>query len=210
MIAALALLALSAVPEGAVLLDGVAAVVDREVITRSDVERSARLALLRRGGAAEGLRAPVDDGLRAAVLNLLIVEELVLLDGRRRQRFPETDEDVRRHATAVRARFASDAQFEEFLRATQLPEPEFMEMMRREARVDRLVGEQMAGATVTDDDVARLVAEHPELQGHPDEARAAALHARRQQAAFEYVEHLRKNANIRVVARYLVPTEDAR
>jgi hypothetical protein len=162
-----------------VLLDGVAAVVEREVITRSDVERAARVLLVRRGGTA-GVSAPVDDGLRAAVLDLLVAEELVVLDGRRRHRWPDTDENAARLAASVRARFASEQEFQAFLRTSQVPESDFLEMMRRGARVEWLVEAEV-----------RLARATPEGRTQdPTDVVAA------------YVSRLRARTPVRVVARF--------
>lgn len=193
----------SPVPPDAVLLDGVAAVVEREVITRSDVERAARLAMARKGGI-RGARTPPPDALRDAVLNQLIIEELVLLDARRSQKFPETDEQVALRAAAVRALFGTDEEFGAFLRLAQMTENEFLERMRREVRVGLILDEHAGAGTITDDEIALTLRQHPELRG--DDGNAARLKARsllQQQRASEsriaYIDGLRARTPIKII-----------
>jgi len=193
------------IPPEAVLLDGVAAVVEREVITRSDVERSARLALARKGGMVAA-RMALDDALRDAVLNMLIVEELVLLDARRNQRFPETDEQVALQAARVRSLFKTDDDFTEFLKFAQLTENEFLERMRREVRVDLILAEHMGAAVITDEEIAEAVKAHPELR--TDDANLTRLRARQHlqqqranDSALAYISTLRARTSIKIIGQ---------
>jgi hypothetical protein len=87
--AALAGGATAQAPEGArageaqrTLIDGVAAVVERRVITTSEVEAEARLVLLERAGPEVALRR-LDPELVAAVLDTIVAQELLALEARR-------------------------------------------------------------------------------------------------------------------------------
>lgn len=193
------------IPPNAVLLDGVAAVVEREVITRSDVERSARLALARKGGM-QAARMQTDDALRDAILNMLVVEELVLLDARRNQRFPETDEQVALQAARVRALFRSDEEFHAFLTLAQMTENEFLERMRREVRVDLILAEHMASGPITDDEIAFVLQSRPDLRSDDVtmsrmRARAVIQQQRQNASAVAYIDALRARTAIKIVER---------
>jgi hypothetical protein len=194
-------------PQGGILLDAVAAVVDREVITRSDVERTARVSLARQGGRVAAARVELDHRLETAVLQQLVVEELVLLDARREQTYPETDQDVLIGAARIKSQFSSEGEFLEFLQAAQIPEADFMEMMRREARVGRRVAEHMDATPPTEAEVRQVVAEKAELRALPpkvaaEQARQYLLHMKQGESAATYVERLRERAHVRVVAKY--------
>ncbi len=212
---ALGVLAQVVIPPQAVLMDGVAAVVDREIITRSDVDRAARIQLARSGGGAYAARAPLDDGLRAAVLNLLIVEELITLECRRKQRFPETDEAVAAQAQKVKAAFPSDAAFEEFLRTLSMPEGDFLDLMRREVRVDLALAQVIkAVPAVTDAELDAQAALDPKLKDiltqHGRKPARDALYRRRcEDRAFQHVETLKKQTAVKVVPRFVASTPAA-
>lgn len=203
-------LATQVAPPGTVLLDGVAAQVERELILRSDVERSARLQLARAGGGLAAARVALDDKLLVAVLNLLIVEELVDLDCRRKQRYPETEAQVNEQAQKVKDAFQSDEEFQEFLRRMRMAEGDFQELMRREVRVNLLLSEQMRGAPVSDEELEHALAENAALKAlaasqGKHKAREALVQRRAEDRAAEYVEALKRQTAVKVVARFGTP-----
>lgn len=190
------------IPQGALLLDRVAAVVDREVITVSDVERAARIQLARRGGGADAARVPLGPDLMDAVLNLLIAEELVLQDGRRRGVVPDADEQTQRAAAAFRRQMGDEGALA-FVQALHLTDTDWLEHLRREAQVELLLREQLRGVTVTDAEVVELVRKVPELLAlPPEEGRRQARALLEQQASekrtVEHMESLRLQASIRI------------
>lgn len=195
-------LTLAAAPPQGVLLDGVAAVVEREVITRSEVDRAARISMVRHGAGLEAASATVDGGLMNAVLNMLVAEELVLQDGRRRRVAPEADDEVGRRAALFRARVGGDRAYQEFLRRTHSSEAEMQEVFRREARVDVLLSARMDAPVPLEDEVTALVRATPALQAMG--ATRARLHARdllmqkaRDEAAQRYIQELRAKTVLR-------------
>ncbi|MBI5496529.1 MAG: hypothetical protein HY904_16020 [Deltaproteobacteria bacterium] len=206
--AALLLVAAAAAPSPrAVLVDGVAALVEREVITRSDVDRAARVHLVRRGGDLGATRVSLEDGLRAAVMNLLVVEELVTQDCRRRQRFPETDEKVQAYVNDLKAALGGDDAYQEFLRRLQMPENDLLDLARREVRLDSALAEVMAGPAPTDGDLeatARADAEFRALlKDKGTEAARAVLARRRGEArAVAHIDSLRNRTPVKLVARW--------
>jgi hypothetical protein len=110
---------------------------------------------------------------------------------------------VNAQASRVRNAFGSDEEFQEFLRRLHMAEGDFLELMRREVRVDLMLGEQMRTTTVSDEELERAMAENAALKAlGKARAREAFQQRRAEERAFEYVEALKKQTAVKVVARY--------
>ena len=107
----------------------------------------------------------------------------------------------------VRNAFPSEDAFQEFLKRLHMSDTEFQELMRREVRVDLLMGEQMRVSPISDEELDRALQDNAALkalaaaQGR-SRAREAMLQRRAEDHAYEYVEGLKKQTSIKVVARF--------
>jgi hypothetical protein len=206
-VAAVALVALTALPAEPVLLDGVAAIVGRRVITRTEVETEGRIVLVNRAGA-RGLAQPIDDAFRRSVIDYLVVQELLVQDARRRHGLIVAEGEVDRGVAAFKARFGSDAAYAEFLAETAADDEAVRTIVRRDLTVQQLLARVLDVQKPTPDEVRRHILAHPELM--PDAspttreraAREALLKDRREAAFEEYVAKLKADTPVRVVAKY--------
>lgn len=136
---------------GARRLDGIAAVVNDEVVLQSDVEEQLYLYLMK---AQAQVDSQTVDTLRTQILNQLIDEKLIVAEAKR-QGVTVADAEVNRQAADVlqdvRGRFATPAAYQEQLRKENMTEERLMERFRDEARrsamVQRLVVKQVPKRT---------------------------------------------------------------
>lgn len=208
MIAALLVAAL-ALPGVRVPVDAVAAVVERRVITVSEVDAEARLVLLARATPLSGTpdlpTGPLDAKLKTAVLDTMVAHELLALEARRKGvvvREAEVDLAV----SAERARFASAEVARAFFARFGIDE----ELLRGRARRDLLASAQLtsglADLKVSDEEArAYLEIDIALAEGRPlpermAAARSALLAARREERTEQIVADIARGVEVRVVA----------
>lgn len=184
-----------------VLLDRVAAVVDREVITQSEVEHAARVQLLWRGAGPAALTLTLDAITRDTVLNLLIAKQLVLQDARRRGRTLDVDTATQVQAARFRRLFEDEAAYTAALHGLHLTEADWLEELRQDALVDALLLREGAAAAVAEDDVTAFLVAQKGADASPENrltARGILLAQAREKAVLAHMERLRAQASIRV------------
>lgn len=128
-------------------LDGIAAVVNNQVVLQSDVEEQLYLFLM--SAQAEVDSATVDT-LRSQILNRLIDERVILAEAQR-QGISVPEAEVNRQAQAAlqetKARYETPAAFQEALRKEDLTEDKLLKRYhddaQRSALVQRLVNKQI-------------------------------------------------------------------
>lgn len=128
-------------------LDGIAAVVNNQVVLQSDVEEQLYLFLM--SAQAEVDSATVDT-LRSQILNRLIDERVILAEAQR-QGITVPEAEVNRQAQAAlqetKARYETPAAFQEALRKEDLTEDKLLKRYhddaQRSALVQRLVNKQI-------------------------------------------------------------------
>lgn len=187
-----------------ILVDRIAAVVGGELIFASDVELEARLALVKKG-YEQGLDAPIDDALRARILDELLIIELTFAEARRLRLLddPETeaarlrdakerlDIDCGRLLATVLARFDVD-------------EEELGAYLRKRYYASRLLDERL-GTAPTREEVEAFYRTHPELfNGRPLEEvfETASLLAKKdliRERLLRYLDELRSRFPVRVL-----------
>ncbi|MCC7112562.1 MAG: SurA N-terminal domain-containing protein [Deltaproteobacteria bacterium] len=190
-------------------MDSVAAVVERRVITLSEVEAEARLALLLRAEPGsdqpELPRGALDDQLRQAVLQTMVAHELLALEARRRG-LVVREADVDAAVTQVKARFAGPEAARAWLARAAIDE----ELLRGRARRDLLAAAHLQGALAelkVSDEEARayleidieLAADRPLLE-RLAAARAALLTARREERTAQLVAEIGRGVDVRLVS----------
>ncbi len=190
-------------------VDSVAAVVERRVITSSEVEAEARLAILLRAAPAVAdvdlSPAAVDDKLRRAVLDTMVAHELLALEARRKG-LVVREADVDAAVAGVRERFAGPLAARAFFARYGIDD----ELLRGRARRDLLATAQLQGALLeikVSDEEARAyldvdigLAEDRPMPERIVVARAALLAARREERTAQMVADLARGVEVRIVA----------
>jgi hypothetical protein len=175
-------------------LDAVVAVVDRHVVTRSEIEVEARLFLLARRGPA-GLSVPLDEGLLRAVRDTVILQELLAIEARRTPGLWVREADVERGVVELRARFVDDAAWRAFVLRYDLDDDALRAIVRRNRMVAALL-EKLEH----DDPLSR----DTELQGAAGasglDAAQAVDNVRRERHLKAAAERVRAQVEVRVVA----------
>ena len=193
-----AVLALALAGGEPLLVDAVAAVVERRVITRSEVDVEARLTLVERG-AATPLGVPLDDAFRAAMLEALLVEELLALEARRTAGIVVREVDVDAALQRLRARLDDEGGYETFLLRSALDEEALRAILRRQLMVRALLGRWLQTTPPADADaLAAWVRAHPGATD--DDGRAALRHAAEERVVGTHIEALKRASDWRVVA----------
>ncbi|MEO1170973.1 MAG: hypothetical protein AAFX94_02825, partial [Myxococcota bacterium] len=108
------LLALALIAQAEARLDRVIAVVDREVITESELVLEARLALARRG-ATRSASQPIDERFLASFLDYLINQLLVSTQARRVASTEVSDDEVAAEIERFADKFPTRTAFDSFL-----------------------------------------------------------------------------------------------
>lgn len=199
-------------------VDSVAAVVERRVITLSELEAEARLALLLRAPPGADQPEPgsdaLDSKLRAAVLQTMVAHELLALEARRRG-LVVREADVDAAVAQVKARFAGPEAARAWLARAGADE----ELLRGRARRDLLAAAHLQGALadlkVTDEEARayleidlEIAADRP-LPERVAAARAALLGARREERTAQLVAELARGVEVRIVAAAPPPAPTA-
>jgi len=156
-----------------VLVEALVATVNQTVITLGEVDAEARIILLRRGGQL-GAERPIDDRLRAAVLQYLINQEVILGEARRLQVFQISDAEIAAEVEQLERRFERPEAYQQFLAEHGLSSSEVAEIVHRDLRVDRFLKSRVRMVARLDADlVRRQFEQHPrEYAGRTlDEAR---------------------------------------
>ena len=189
------------VAASAEVIDRILAVVNGSIITLSDVHGAIRFGLVTPDSGANPLQQALDR---------LIERRLVLAEVERYGPAEPTAEKLEAAVAAVRARFASPASFEQALRDTGLSAEALRRHVRDEFRVEAYLEQRFAQmvqpseeeilayyrsheAEFTRDGVVRP---YPDVRG---DARAALVRARRLETIREWIDGLRRRADITVM-----------
>jgi peptidyl-prolyl cis-trans isomerase SurA len=146
------------------MLDGIAAVVNDEVVLRSDVEEQLYLFLMRSQMTPD---STVADTLRQQILDQLIEEKLVVAEAKR-QGVTVTDAEVNKQVDRAleeaKARMGNPEAFAEQLRRENLTEEKLREKYRTELRrqmlAERLVQKQITRKAPTQTEAEAYFAAH--------------------------------------------------
>lgn len=148
-----------AAPPG-VLVDRVIAVVDKEVITYSELMREARVALVNREG--EHTRdGELPEELLLSFLDYLVDQVIIAGQARRLGSVEISDEEVQDAVEAFAQRFRTRAAYEAFLRRFDISEVALGNILRRDLTNERYLAQRMrawrvrAGTGDTDQDQYR-------------------------------------------------------
>ncbi len=190
---------------GATLIDSVAAIVGRRVITLSQLEAEARIALATHG-PVEAAEAPLDPAVLGSTLDYVISQDLVEEEASRLGVFPVTAADCELAEERLAARFPTHAAFERFLVRFGIDAERLRASVRRTLRAERYLQHQLGPqAQPSDLEIAAWQARHP-AAGPAAQARATAraLLSREKYQALTtaLVRDLRARADVRILAGF--------
>jgi hypothetical protein len=195
-----------ALPAAAVTVDRIAAVVDNQVLTVSEVGQMVDLRFFPRAGESE-------DEHRRNVLDALIAQALRFRDV---ERFGAQDialDAIEARMVEIRRRFASPAEFDAAALRTELTPDEIRALVKRQLQVEAYIQERFAPLVfVTNEDVATYYAGPwttqrrtrglavPPLAQVRDDVTAAVRASRLQEEIEKWTGQLRARANVDIYA----------
>lgn len=196
------------------VVDRVVATAAGEVITLSELEFEARVALVRRGGV-EAARNPLEDDALRSALDLAIAQRLLTAEADRLQAYPIDETQLSAEVERFRERFADAGSFERFLARHEMDNQHLLLVLARELRAERVLeGKVRLRAQVSEAEVRAYYQEHAgRLGGKYEELRASIreklLRERFEAAAAAEIAQARKSADVRLVAPFAVGPEGA-
>jgi parvulin-like peptidyl-prolyl isomerase len=195
--------AVSARAAAAQMIDRVVAVVAGEPITLSDVVAAERLGLV--GAPAAGDRGQ-------SVLDRLVERRLQLIEVNRYLPPEPSAGEIDKGVAAVRARFATDAEYEAALREVGVSREQLRATVRDSLRISSYLQQRFGGGyQPTDDDIARYYKVNagefarngttPPLVEVRDAVRARIVEVRMTALVREWIEGLRRRAEVTILPR---------
>ena len=156
MIVVVLCLCLAQAPEApsGILVDRVIAIVDKEVITNSELLREVRVALVLREGdrAATG---EIAQEVLDSFLGFLVDEVVIAAQARRVGGLDVGREEVDREVERFAARFSSVDAYHAFMRRFDVSEAALRDILRRDMKNERYIAQRMRAWKATSDDGER-------------------------------------------------------
>lgn len=135
------------------VIDRVVAVVEGQVITQSELDFEARVALIERGGAS-AVFAPLDAPALRSALQWAIAQRLEAAEADRLHAFAVEDAEVLDRLRRFIGRFESHEAYERFLAAEEVDESQLAEVLSRSLRAEKVLDSKVRlRARVTEDQV---------------------------------------------------------
>jgi hypothetical protein len=160
------------------LVDRVVAVVDKQVITHSELLTEARLALASEGEVVAS--GDLDDQIVRRFLDYTVSQTLVAMQIRRLGSIDVSETEIDREVQRFSMRFRSNDSFRAFLRRFDISEESLRNFLARRVRNDRFIAERM-----------RLKV--------PEGGDESARQARYEEALKRWLSELRAGAEIRLL-----------
>ena len=198
----------SAAEGGGVLLDEVVATVDREVVTRSEVEAEARLIMLQRFGPEALSREPSKD-LLSQVLRMLINQKLMAKEALRIGLSPVGEKEREKLLQGFKMAFRNEDEYLRFLYRYGLTERQVAQVLARHVWIERLKRRKLSTLRrVGDEQIRGYYNKHrAELGQKPldvvyEAIRLKLLSDQRQRFLSEWLWKLRKQHMVRVLVDF--------
>ena len=181
------------------LVDEVVAVVETHSITLSELAAETRVRLVSSQGAAAA-SAPLDRRILAASLRKTVEERVVLAEVERLKLFDLDRSEVEALVARFRARFASEAEYEGFLRSVELTDDEIGAILTRELRVGRYLDNRLQlAAQLRDSELADAAQGRNLSSAEREQLRARLSQEKYQRLLSELLADLRKRATVRIL-----------
>lgn len=189
------------------ILDRVVAVVERRVVTLSELSFETRVTLVQQGGTAAA-SAPLDEPLLASALDDLIGRRLLLVEAERLGAFPLEESEVQKSVNDFRNRFATDLELQRFLARQDEDMQSLASVLGQKLRAAKVLDSKVRlRAQVTDAEVRRYYEAHQaELRQGFDSVRSALkeklMRDRYTELAAAELRQARRSADVRVIAPF--------
>jgi hypothetical protein len=144
------------------IVDRVVAVVDGQVITQSELDFEARVALIERGGAS-AITASLDAAALRSALQWAIAQRLEAEEADRLHAFTVEDSELVDRLRKFEAEFQNHEEYERFLAAEEVDEPQLAEVLARSIRAEKVLDSKVRlKARVTEEEVRTYFQAHPD------------------------------------------------
>ena len=189
------------------VIDRAVALVAGRVITLSELEFEARVALIDRGGL-EAANAPLDNQALRSALELALGERLETAAADKLQTFQLEDGEIEAAVRKFKSKFASNAELASFLARHEADESQLAAVLARRLRAEKILDSKISlRARVSDAEIRRFYDEHrSELVGSYDEVRSQIreklVRDRYATLAREELLQVRKGADVRMIAPF--------
>jgi hypothetical protein len=189
------------------VVDRTVALIAGRVITLSELEFEARVALIERGGL-EAANAPLDNAALRSALELALGERLETAAADKLQTFQLEDGEVEAAVRRFKSKFPSNAELASFLARHEADESQLAAVLARRLRAEKILDSKISlRARVGDAEVRRFYDEHrSELVGSYDDVRTKIreklFRDRYAALAREELLQVRKGADVRMIAPF--------
>ncbi|CAM3425194.1 hypothetical protein G4177_35590 [Corallococcus sp. ZKHCc1 1396] len=190
------------------VVDRVVAVIEGQVLTQSELEMEARVALIQRG-AVQVAALPLDEQTLQGALELSINQRLQVLSADRLQAFPAEPSEVEARLDALRARLGGEEGLRRFLARHDVSREALAAVLARGLRAERILDSRVRlKAQVSEAEVRHHYDEHRDVYpGDFDQAARTAIReqlvrARYGELAAQALAEVRKSAQVRRVAPF--------
>jgi hypothetical protein len=189
------------------VVDRVVALVGGHVITLSELDFEARVALIQRGGV-DAANASLDDQALRSALNLAIGERLETQAADKLQAFNLEEGELDAALRDFASKFKSKAEAAAFLARHDADEQQLAAVLARRLRAEKIVDSKVGlKARVSDAEMRRFYDAHrSELGGSYEQIRPAIrtklLRERYAALAREELAQIRKGADVRMIAPF--------
>jgi hypothetical protein len=196
----------SAAPEGRIL-DQVVAVIEGQVLTRSELEFETRVALVQQG-ALQAAVEPLDEEALKGGLELAINLRLQVLSADRLEAFSTEQADVEVRLAGFRHLFESEEAFQGFLARSGADVKLLTEVLGRRVRAERILDSRIRPRVqVSDADALRYFQQHASEYPEGYQAVKVSLQNKLKKEQYdlltaEEMHHLRDSAQVRRVAPF--------
>lgn len=188
------------------VIDRVVATVENQVLTQSELEFEARVALIQHG-AQQAASAPLDDRTLRASLDFVIGQRLHAAEADKLQAFVLDEGEVDQALSDFEEKIGGRAALEQFLRRFEADRQWLGNILARSLRAERILDSKIRlKAQVSDSEIRRYYDAHQaELSGQSyEEVRPALkeklMRDRYQELAAAEMQQLRRTANVRIIA----------
>jgi hypothetical protein len=189
------------------VIDRVVAVIEGQVLTQSELEFEARVALIQQGGV-RAATAPLDEEALRVGLELVIGERLQVLSADRLEAFTAEQTEVEKSLAAFRKGFESEEAFQAFLSRFGVDMKQLTEVLKRRVRAQRILDSRVRlRAQVGEAELQRYLEQHaseyPEGEPAVKSRLRDKLYQERYKAfAAEELAQVRASAQVRRVAPF--------
>jgi hypothetical protein len=186
--------------QGFELVDRVAATVERDVITITDVEWEAKIMFIEAEGPANLGSALASREYVTRILDFLVNQALVMQEMKKQgpSEFAFTEDEAKGELALFKAKFPSDVEYRQFLKSSGLKEETLRGFLVKNSIVERFLSRKLReGITISGDDVVEFCQKNsavlPGIKCAPDSAQVREILIKKQLegAAAQYLKELR-------------------